>query len=66
MTIASKCNLLVTDSTSLALTMATYGRPNIVLGAMEHGRRLNESQSRKVTLDFLRNDFKEIDTAYVE
>merc|ERR1712113_990941 len=31
----------------------------------EHGRRLNEDQSRKVTLDFLQNGFKEIDTAFI-
>jgi len=45
--------------------MASYGRPNIVLGAMEHGRRLNEEQSRKVTLDFLQKSYREIDTAYI-
>eukprot|EP01084_Bolivina_argentea_P162334 282522_1 len=45
--------------------MATYGRPNIILGAMEHGRRLNEQEARKMTLHFLQNNFREIDTAYV-
>ena len=47
--------------------MATYGRPNIVLGAMEHGRRLNEQDAKSVTLDFLKNNINcpEIDTAYV-
>ena len=46
-------------------TNARYGRPKIVLGAMEHGRRLSETDAKKVTLDFLQNGSDEIDTAYV-
>ena len=42
-----------------------YGKPKIILGAMEHGRRLNEEDAYKVTKDFLSRGYKEIDTAYV-
>lgn len=42
------------------------GRPKIVLGGMEFGRRLNFEDSKKITLEFLsKSNSKEIDVAFM-
>mmetsp|Transcript_41894 Transcript_41894/g.51571 ORF Transcript_41894/g.51571 Transcript_41894/m.51571 type:complete len:347 (+) Transcript_41894:20-1060(+) len=41
------------------------GRPKIVLGGMEFGRRLNYDDSKSITVDFIKKGYKEIDVAYM-
>ena len=41
------------------------GRPKIVLGGLEFGRRLNFDDSKSICVDFLKKGYKEIDVAYM-